>query len=74
MSNRICCFFKGGYKMDKDNKGKKLEKDECFFKCLCYVLRYGVVKEGFMLYEGGNVIIIKNLIYRYKYGRKYIKC
>lgn len=49
--------------MDKDNKGKKSEKDERLSKRLCYVLRYGAVKEGLTLYEGGNVIIIKNSIH-----------
>lgn len=41
--------------MDKDTKGKKLEKDERLSKRLCYVLRYGAVKEGLTLYEGGFV-------------------
>lgn len=54
--------------MDKDNKGKKSEKDERLSKRLCYVLRYGAVKEGLALYEGGNVIIIKNSIHRLKHG------
>lgn len=54
--------------MDKDNKGKKSEKDERLSKRLCYVLRYGAVKEGLTLYEGGNVIIIKNSIHRLKHG------
>lgn len=49
--------------MDKDNKGKKLEKDERLSKRLCYVLRYGAVKEGLTLNEGGNAIIIKNSIH-----------
>lgn len=59
--------------MDKDNKGKKSEKDERLSKRLCYVLRYGAVKEGLTLYEGGNVIIIKNSIHRLKHGRKHTK-
>lgn len=41
--------------MDKDNKGKKSEKDERLSKRLCYVLRYGAVKEGLTLYEGAFV-------------------
>lgn len=73
MSNRIRCFSKGGHKMDKDNKGKKSEKDERLSKRLCYVLRYGAVKERLTLYEGGNVIIIKNSIHRLKHGRKHTK-
>lgn len=68
MSNRIRCFSKGGHKMDKD-KGKKFEKDERLSKRLCYVLRYGAVKEGLTLYEGGNVIIIKNSIHGRKHQR-----
>lgn len=45
--------------MDKDTKGKKLEKDERLSKRLCYVLRYGAVKEGLTLYEGGNILSIE---------------
>lgn len=56
--------------MDKDNKGKKSEKDERLSKRLCYVLRYGAVKEGLTLYEGGNVIIIKNSIHMLKHGSR----
>lgn len=41
--------------MDEDNKGKKSEKDERLSKRLCYVLRYGAVKEGLTLYEGAFV-------------------
>lgn len=52
-------FFKGRHKMDKDTKGKKLEKDERLSKRLCYVLRYGAVKEGLTLYEGGNILSIE---------------
>lgn len=47
--------------MDKDTKGKKLEKDERLSKRLCYVLRYGAVKEGLTLYEGGNILSIHGL-------------
>ncbi|XP_048770038.2 uncharacterized protein LOC125676182 [Ostrea edulis] len=33
----------------------KMEKDERLSKRLCYILRYGAVKEGLKLYEGGFV-------------------
>lgn len=54
-----------------NTKGKKLEKDERLSKRLCYVLRYGAVKEGLTLYEGGNIIVLRNSIHRLKRGRKH---
>ena len=47
----------------KDNKKmsyKKPEKDlatDRLSKRLCYILRYGAVKEGLTVHEGGKVLI-----------------
>lgn len=39
---------------EKGTSKTQIEKDERLSKRLCYVLRYGAVKEGLTLHEGGK--------------------
>ena len=40
---------------EKGTSKTQIEKDERLSKRLCYVLRYGAVKEGLTLHEGGMI-------------------